>query len=69
MSTNFSDPGVFEQLPHDSRGGFIIGVGCGSITVTTILVLLRLYTRFYIRRAHGIDDYMTVVALVTQTLR
>lgn len=64
MTLNFSDPAVFEQLPHDSYADDVVGVSFTVVSLATVVVFLRLYTRFIVSRQNGLDDYLIAVALV-----
>lgn len=50
---------------QESRQATVIGVTCFVLTVATLAVAARLYTRAFIIRTVGIDDYMAVVSLVS----
>jgi len=51
--------------PADSRAGTIIGVVIALCTLSSICVALRFYARMHIRKNVGIDDWMTLAALVS----
>lgn len=42
----------------------LIGLNAFFIAVTLVVVVLRTYTRVYILRAPGVDDYLAAVAAV-----
>ncbi|CAJ2502091.1 Uu.00g049440.m01.CDS01 [Anthostomella pinea] len=50
-------------LPHDSRENVLIGVVCLMCSLATISVGLRFYTRQYMVKQVGADDYLSLLAL------
>lgn len=61
MNITYTD---WEALPHDSRGGMIIAVQVTATAIAVITVSLRLYTRKFVTRTIGLDDYLMAAALV-----
>lgn len=49
---------------QESREATVIGVVCFVLTVATLAVAARIYTRAVLIRTVGIDDYMAVISLV-----
>jgi hypothetical protein len=47
-----------------TRGSALVVVNSAFIAITTITVILRLYTRLVVKRWFGIDDVFILVALV-----
>jgi hypothetical protein len=47
-----------------TRGNALVIVNYVFISITVIIVALRLYTRIHIRRWFGLDDIFIIVALV-----
>jgi hypothetical protein len=60
MSNNPEDPASYTQ----SKAGVLYGIAIGFAALSTIVVSLRLYTRAFILRTLGSDDYSMLVALV-----
>ncbi|KAF3188910.1 hypothetical protein TWF225_003282 [Orbilia oligospora] len=54
----------WEALPHDSRGGILIGIQVTAASIAVITVSLRLYTRKFVTRTIGMDDYLMAAVLV-----
>ena len=52
-------------LSNDNRGNIIIGVVCLVCPLATLAVGLRFYTRYYLLKRLGLDDYLALVALVS----
>ena len=52
---------------HKNQIAVVIGVTIFSLTVATIAVAVRTYTRKWIVDRMGIDDYFAIVALVSMT--
>lgn len=48
VTPNFENP--------ESRAREVVAVLIGMLTLTTLIVSLRVYTRLYVSRAFGIDD-------------
>ncbi|KAF3276133.1 hypothetical protein TWF970_006418 [Orbilia oligospora] len=53
----------WEALPHDSRGGILIGIQVTAAAIAVITVSLRLYTRKFVTRTIGMDDYLMAAVL------
>ncbi|KAI0022476.1 hypothetical protein F4780DRAFT_173677 [Xylariomycetidae sp. FL0641] len=51
------------NLPHDSRGGVVVGTAVLSVIVAGTAVGLRLYTRAVLVRKIGLDDYMAITSM------
>lgn len=49
-------------------GPILNGVMWLQVIISSILIVLRIYTRYYIIRSLGWDDYMMVINLVSHTL-
>ncbi|KAI1345017.1 hypothetical protein F5Y15DRAFT_14514 [Xylariaceae sp. FL0016] len=59
------DPSIDPStLPHDNRGNVLIGVVCVVCSIATIAVALRFYTRAFMVKQVGADDYLSLVALI-----
>jgi hypothetical protein len=50
--------------PYESRQTTVIGVTTFVLAVTAIAVSLRVYTRAFILRQFGVDDWIAVVTFV-----
>ncbi|KAL7629032.1 hypothetical protein AAE478_000550 [Parahypoxylon ruwenzoriense] len=50
------------SLPHDDRANVLIGAVCLVCGVASIAVGLRLYTRCFMLKQFGVDDYLVLVA-------
>ncbi|KAI0481248.1 hypothetical protein GGR56DRAFT_688849 [Xylariaceae sp. FL0804] len=57
-------PAVLATLPHDNKIGAVIGTAALCMTLAVIAVSLRLYTRKFMLKQVGIDDYMAALSLV-----
>lgn len=57
------DPSIFAALDHSRRSTAVYVVASFCIALATIAVALRLYTRHFILRRIGADDYMSIAAL------
>jgi hypothetical protein len=51
---------------QDNRGPEIVSFMIALLVVTWMSVMLRLYTRLWVRKAIGADDWLIVSALVGQ---
>ncbi|KAH9889602.1 hypothetical protein F4778DRAFT_383664 [Xylariomycetidae sp. FL2044] len=51
-------------LPHDSRGGVVVGTAVLMMFVGSVMVSLRIYTRYFIVGKLGMDDYLAISSLV-----
>lgn len=49
-------------------GPILDGVMWLQVGISVVFVVLRIYTRYYIIRGLGWDDYMMVLNLVSQSL-
>ncbi|KAI0017629.1 hypothetical protein F4780DRAFT_772205 [Xylariomycetidae sp. FL0641] len=59
------DPSVDPStLPHDHRGGVVVGVACLMCSIATVAVGLRFYTRAVLIKQVGPDDYLALLALL-----
>jgi hypothetical protein len=56
-------------LPTDDRVALTLGVGTMMISLTFILVSIRLYVRRFITHSLGADDYAMLAAFVSLTCR
>ena len=50
--------------PQDSRQGAIIAVQLVLVSLAVIVYILRIYTRRFILRSIGVDDYIMAAAVV-----
>jgi hypothetical protein len=55
-------PGENPELDAETTVPTLIGVSVSFVAVSTLLVTLRLYTRFVVVRAPGIDDLTIAIA-------
>ncbi|KAH6838547.1 hypothetical protein B0I37DRAFT_387145 [Chaetomium sp. MPI-CAGE-AT-0009] len=59
-------------LPHEDRGGDLLGVHWGLTAAATVFLLLRLYCKFFIKRNLWWDDWILIASwftiLATDTL-
>ncbi|KAI1176792.1 hypothetical protein F4777DRAFT_597194 [Nemania sp. FL0916] len=53
------------NLPHDNRAYVVIAVVVSVIALATIAVGLRIYTRAYLVKHVGADDYLALLALIS----
>ena len=62
---NFTHPhyGDPNYVPQDI-GGILFGLSIGTMVLTGIAVLLRLFTRFFLVWGLGLDDWVIAVAAV-----
>lgn len=67
QTTGFPEPGEFPQLDVESQVPIIIGVSAAFMVGSTIIVALRLYTRYGLIKAGGNDDVTIGVAQVCAT--
>jgi hypothetical protein len=51
-------------LPHDNRAHVLVGVVVTLLSVATLSVGLRIYTRACLLKQVGVDDYLSLLALV-----
>lgn len=59
---DFSEGG---SLPDDNGGKVVVGIVCLVCPLATIAVGLRFYTRYYLLKHLGTDDFLVLVALVS----
>lgn len=57
-------PGENPELDAETQVPLLIGMSVGFLAVSTIAVLLRLYTRYIVIKAPGLDDITIAVAQV-----
>jgi hypothetical protein len=57
-------PGENPALDAETQMPTLMGISIAFGSVSTIIVLLRLYTRFHIIRSPGLDDYTIAFAQV-----
>lgn len=56
-------------LDDNPRGRQAIDVSSAFTGIALITVLLRLYTRFFLVRCAGVEDYMVTLAMVCVSLK
>ncbi|KAI1770103.1 hypothetical protein F4818DRAFT_275081 [Hypoxylon cercidicola] len=54
------DPELLAGLPHDNRSGDTIGAAVLCMTLATVAVSLRLYTRYFVLNKFWIDDLLAI---------
>ncbi|EPS40835.1 hypothetical protein H072_5280 [Dactylellina haptotyla CBS 200.50] len=54
----------WEILPHDSRGPALLAAQVVATSVAITVVSLRLYTRKYVTRTFGLDDWLMLTTLL-----
>lgn len=54
---------------ENPRGRQAVEVSAAFTGLAGVVVLLRLYTRFFLVRCAGIEDYGVVLAMVIQSVR
>ena len=59
----------FARLPHDNRSTETIVAVVLCMSIATIAVLARLYTRHFILRKFWLDDYLAVAGMVSCAAR
>lgn len=64
VATALPDPGEFPKLDVETQVPIIIGVCSAFMILSTIIVALRLYTRYRLIKASGEDDITIGVAQV-----
>lgn len=57
-----------EELSRD-RSPIVVGVVSMCLIISTAILALRLWTRYYIVKKIGVDDYAATFSLVGETLR
>ncbi len=62
-------PAHFPPDGNQNRTGPIIGMMIGALTLSCIIVGLRMYTRYFILKSVHWDDWTMVLALVLHGLR
>jgi hypothetical protein len=55
-------------LSHDNRAHVLVSVVVGLLGITTLTVGLRFYTRLCLLKQVGVDDYLSLLALVSPLL-
>ena len=58
------DDMVSEDHSHDDRSGVVIAVACACLSISTIIVAVRLYTRMCLIKQVGLDDFFAAMTLV-----
>lgn len=53
------------DIPGDSQGWMLLGLDIFLISMTTIIMILRISARGFMTKALGVDDYIAVVAYVS----
>lgn len=56
-----------DALPNDNGGKVVIAIVCLVCPLATIAVGLRFYTRYYLLKHLGTDDFLVLVALVSHS--
>jgi hypothetical protein len=51
---------------QENRGPEIVSFMIALLVVTWMSVMLRFYTRLWIRKAIGADDWLIIIAVVSQ---
>ena len=51
--------------PYESEKATVIGIVCFVVTVASLAVAARIYTRAILIRSMGLDDYMAIFSLVS----
>jgi len=57
-------PGENPQLDAETRVPILIGMSVAFVTLSTVVVVLRLYTRFFVVCSPGPDDLTIVFAQI-----
>lgn len=52
------------DLQHQTQAPTLVGVAVGFIAATVVIILLRMYTRIFMLRMAGPDDWSILVATV-----
>ena len=55
------------DLESESQASTLVGVALGFIISSGVLVILRLYTRVFMLRNCGLDDWGIIVAMASLT--
>ncbi|KAH8160294.1 hypothetical protein CIB48_g7948 [Xylaria polymorpha] len=58
-----ASPVDVKAVPHDNMAHVIIGVAVAVLSIASLSVGLRIYTRAYVVRLIGVDDYLSILAL------
>ena len=58
---------VSQLPPNEDHGPSLIAQTWTTVSIASLLVLLRVYTRAFLRRTAGADDWTIVIALVMFT--
>jgi hypothetical protein len=70
FSTSKAPPSVIASWPKpnyvdpETEGPALMIVGIVSSAIAILLVLARMYSRYFITRAPGIDDLLIIISLV-----
>lgn len=64
QTTDLPRPGEFPNLDSQTQVPIIIGVCAAFMALSTLMVILRLYTRYGLIKAAGEDDITIAVAQV-----
>lgn len=64
LATTLPTPGEYPQLDVQSQVPIIIGVSSAFMVISTIVVVLRLYTRYRLIKVAGDDDITIGIAQV-----
>lgn len=64
QTTDFPEPGEYPDLDAQTQVSIIIGVCAAFMVLSTLVVSLRIYTRYGLIKAAGEDDITIVVAQV-----
>jgi hypothetical protein len=57
------------DLPKDSQGGLLVNLNLALISVSTVIISLRLYVRRFMINSLGLDDLISSMAYVCLTFR
>ncbi|KAI1768370.1 hypothetical protein GGR53DRAFT_517810 [Hypoxylon sp. FL1150] len=63
MSSSY-DPETWASLPHDNHAGDTIASVVLCLTLATVAVCLRLYTRYFILNKFWFDDILAIIGLM-----
>jgi hypothetical protein len=53
------------DLEAQTQAPTLVGIALGFISATTVIILLRMYTRIFMLRMAGPDDWSILVAMVS----
>lgn len=54
--------------PYESREATVLGIVCFVVSVASLAVAARIYTRAVLIKSMGVDDYMAIFSLVSATV-